>query len=130
MLVEPPFHGYSHVGVEAERCILEYKGASSPLIRIQNFCLLFLSTLAQHQDLVRSFLIFITMEHQTPEERAQVLVTALEEHGQGDYIGESINQLEHSLQAADQARKSGKVFLRLGCLYSILYLTTEYRGSR
>lgn len=51
------------------------------------------------------------MEHQTPTERATALVTALEEHGHGDYIGESINQLEHSLQAADQARKSGKRLL-------------------
>ncbi|KAJ5462093.1 uncharacterized protein N7458_003645 [Penicillium daleae] len=47
------------------------------------------------------------MERQTPAERAALLVNALEQHGQGDYIGESINQLEHSLQAADQARKSG-----------------------
>lgn len=48
------------------------------------------------------------MEHRTPTRRANALISALEEHGQGDYIGESISQLEHSLQAADQARKSGK----------------------
>ncbi len=51
------------------------------------------------------------MEPQTPAERAASLVQALELHGQGDYIGESINQLEHSLQAAHQARQSGN-FIR------------------
>lgn len=43
----------------------------------------------------------------TPSERAEYLIKSLEDHGQGDYIGESINQLEHSLQAAHQAQKSG-----------------------
>ncbi|KAJ5150338.1 uncharacterized protein N7482_010796 [Penicillium canariense] len=47
------------------------------------------------------------MEPQTPVTRAETLVRALEQYGQGDYIGESINQLEHSLQAANQARQSG-----------------------
>jgi predicted HD phosphohydrolase len=42
-----------------------------------------------------------------PPERASYLINLLDEHGQGDYIGESINQLEHSLQAAHQAQKSG-----------------------
>ncbi|KAL3461238.1 hypothetical protein BJX64DRAFT_261532 [Aspergillus heterothallicus] len=42
-----------------------------------------------------------------PPERASYLINLLEKHGQGDYIGESINQLEHSLQAAHQAQKSG-----------------------
>ncbi|KAL1868373.1 hypothetical protein Plec18167_008299 [Paecilomyces lecythidis] len=40
-------------------------------------------------------------------ERASALILALEKFGQGDYIGESISQLEHSLQAASQARDSG-----------------------
>ncbi|CEJ59842.1 hypothetical protein PMG11_08444 [Penicillium brasilianum] len=47
------------------------------------------------------------MDSRTPAQKAASLVSALEQHGQGDYIGESINQLEHSLQAADQARQSG-----------------------
>ncbi|KAL4897196.1 hypothetical protein BDV59DRAFT_86022 [Aspergillus ambiguus] len=47
------------------------------------------------------------MTIQTPVEKAEYLVKALEEHGQGDYIGETISQLEHCLQAAHQAQKSG-----------------------
>ncbi|GAQ36586.1 hypothetical protein ASPNIDRAFT_37155 [Aspergillus niger] len=47
------------------------------------------------------------MTLKTPLEKATYLVTSLEEYGQGDYIGESISQLEHCLQAAHQARKSG-----------------------
>jgi predicted HD phosphohydrolase len=39
--------------------------------------------------------------------KAETLVSALEQYGQGDYIGESISQLEHCLQAAHQASKSG-----------------------
>ncbi|KAL3443946.1 hypothetical protein BJX65DRAFT_320387 [Aspergillus insuetus] len=53
-----------------------------------------------------------------PPERAIYLINLLEEHGQGDYIGESINQLEHSLQAAHQAHKSGaRSDLILGALF-------------
>ncbi|KAJ5318191.1 hypothetical protein PENANT_c052G03598 [Penicillium antarcticum] len=40
-------------------------------------------------------------------QKADALVGALEKHGQGDYIGESISQLEHCLQAAHQAQKAG-----------------------
>ncbi|GKZ26148.1 hypothetical protein AbraIFM66951_009572 [Aspergillus brasiliensis] len=47
------------------------------------------------------------MTPQTPLEKATYLVTSLEKYGQGDYIGESISQLEHCLQAAHQAQKSG-----------------------
>ncbi|RAL01774.1 HD domain-containing protein [Aspergillus ibericus CBS 121593] len=43
----------------------------------------------------------------TPLEKATYLVTSLEQYGQGDYIGESISQLEHCLQAAHQAQKAG-----------------------
>ncbi|KAH8690638.1 hypothetical protein BGW36DRAFT_465531 [Talaromyces proteolyticus] len=43
----------------------------------------------------------------TPQEKAEALVSVLEKYGQGDYIGESISQLEHSLQAAHQAQRSG-----------------------
>ncbi|KAJ5664786.1 uncharacterized protein N7477_007234 [Penicillium maclennaniae] len=39
--------------------------------------------------------------------KAETLISALEQYGQGDYIGESISQLEHCLQAAHQASKSG-----------------------
>lgn len=40
-------------------------------------------------------------------ERAQMIVDSLENYGNGDYIGESISQLEHCLQAAHQAQKAG-----------------------
>ncbi|KAJ5192021.1 uncharacterized protein N7498_011006 [Penicillium cinerascens] len=43
----------------------------------------------------------------TSSAKAESLIGALEQYGQGDYIGESISQLEHCLQAAHQARKSG-----------------------
>ena len=43
----------------------------------------------------------------SPEEISQNLISILEKRGQGDYIGESISQLEHCLQTADQARKAG-----------------------
>ncbi|KAL2865982.1 uncharacterized protein BJX67DRAFT_356895 [Aspergillus lucknowensis] len=42
----------------------------------------------------------------SPHEKAEYLIKSLEDYGQGDYIGESISQLEHSLQAAHQAQKS------------------------
>lgn len=48
------------------------------------------------------------MELPSPSVRADALVSALEQYGQGDYIGESISQLEHCLQAAHQAQKSGR----------------------
>ncbi|KAJ5114176.1 hypothetical protein N7456_002710 [Penicillium angulare] len=47
------------------------------------------------------------MNTQSPSEKAESLITALEKYGQGDYIGESISQLEHCLQAANQANQSG-----------------------
>ncbi|KAE8141097.1 hypothetical protein BDV38DRAFT_279546 [Aspergillus pseudotamarii] len=47
------------------------------------------------------------MATQSPKEKAEYLVSSLEQHGQGDYIGESISQLEHCLQAAHNAQKSG-----------------------
>ncbi|KAJ5688833.1 hypothetical protein N7462_003225 [Penicillium macrosclerotiorum] len=47
------------------------------------------------------------MESLSPSTKADRLVSALEQYGQGDYIGESISQLEHCLQAAHQAQKSG-----------------------
>jgi predicted HD phosphohydrolase len=51
---------------------------------------------------------------------AKSLLTTLENYGQGDYIGESISQLEHSLQAAHQAQQAGKSYqdcitMRLSC---------------
>ena len=48
------------------------------------------------------------MDAQAPSAKAHTLITALEQYGQGDYIGESISQLEHCLQAANSARQSGK----------------------
>jgi predicted HD phosphohydrolase len=45
---------------------------------------------------------------QPPTERAAALVQLMEENAQGDYIGESISQLEHSLQCAHLAAKAGK----------------------
>ncbi|KAJ5196591.1 hypothetical protein N7449_007070 [Penicillium cf. viridicatum] len=46
------------------------------------------------------------MNQQSPKEKAEALVGALGKYGQGDYIGESISQLEHCLQAAHQAHKA------------------------
>ncbi|KAK4870240.1 hypothetical protein LT330_005294 [Penicillium expansum] len=46
------------------------------------------------------------MNQQSPKEKAEALIGALEKYGQGDYIGESISQLEHCLQAAHQAQKA------------------------
>ncbi|KAJ5873041.1 uncharacterized protein N7529_005394 [Penicillium soppii] len=47
------------------------------------------------------------MNQHSAQEKAKALISALEEYGQGDYIGESISQLEHCLQAAHQAQKAG-----------------------
>lgn len=44
---------------------------------------------------------------QEPHERAVALLRLLEDNSQGDYIGESISQLEHSLQCAHLAVKAG-----------------------
>lgn len=43
----------------------------------------------------------------SPTERANSLIQLLNERGTGDYIGEHISQLEHSLQCAHSAKKSG-----------------------
>jgi len=51
-------------------------------------------------------LIHKIMNQQSPEEIAGFVVSALEKYGQDDYIGESISQLEHCLQAAHQAYKA------------------------
>lgn len=51
-----------------------------------------------------------TMNQQSPKEKAEALIGALEKYGQGDYIGESISQLEHCLQAAHQAHKAGTYY--------------------
>ncbi|CAF9918042.1 MAG: hypothetical protein ALECFALPRED_000481 [Alectoria fallacina] len=42
-------------------------------------------------------------------ETSRHIVCLLEEHGQGDYIGEDISQLEHCLQAAHQAKRAGSL---------------------
>lgn len=57
--------------------------------------------------------------------RADAVLGLLEKHGQGDYIGETISQLEHSLQAAHQAQKAGTESRKIisGCYYCQL---TEY----
>lgn len=41
----------------------------------------------------------------------QTLIKLLEERGTSDYIGESVNQLEHSLQCAHFANQAGKCTL-------------------
>ncbi|CZR68895.1 uncharacterized protein PAC_18796 [Phialocephala subalpina] len=43
----------------------------------------------------------------SPAQTADTLIALLNERGTGDYIGESISQLEHSLQCAQSASKSG-----------------------
>ena len=50
--------------------------------------------------------LLIPSASQPPSERAATLLQLLEASAQGDYIGESISQLEHSLQAAHLAAKS------------------------
>lgn len=45
---------------------------------------------------------------QSPVDRAASLVRLMEENAQGDYIGESISQLEHSLQCAHLGVKAGE----------------------
>ncbi|KAJ5535941.1 hypothetical protein N7513_009127 [Penicillium frequentans] len=47
------------------------------------------------------------MNTNSPSAKAEALIASLEQYGQGDYIGESISQLEHCLQAANQAREAG-----------------------
>lgn len=48
------------------------------------------------------------MEKLSSREKALALLDALERYGQGDYIGESISQLEHCLQAAHHASKASE----------------------
>jgi len=45
---------------------------------------------------------------QSPADLAASLVRLMEENAQGDYIGEDISQLEHSLQCAHLAAKAGQ----------------------
>ncbi len=45
--------------------------------------------------------------NQHAEDTVRTLFTFIEDQGHTDYIGESISQLEHSLQAADLAQKAG-----------------------
>ncbi|KAJ6110908.1 hypothetical protein N7486_003143 [Penicillium sp. IBT 16267x] len=47
------------------------------------------------------------MNTTSPTAKAEALIASIEQYGQGDYIGESISQLEHFLQAANQAREAG-----------------------
>jgi predicted HD phosphohydrolase len=49
------------------------------------------------------------------ERVAQDLVILLEVRGTGDYIGESISQLEPSLQCAHYAKQAGSYTLRMSC---------------
>lgn len=55
------------------------------------------------------------MNQQSTLKKAESLLASLEKHGQSDYIGETISQLEHCLQAAHQAQKTGKFRLRDEC---------------
>jgi predicted HD phosphohydrolase len=45
----------------------------------------------------------------SPRQITDNLIQLLEERGTGDYIGEGISQLEHSLQCANFGLKSGAV---------------------
>ena len=49
---------------------------------------------------------FTTTKPITASEKSRHIIRLLEEHGQDDYIGEDISQLEHCLQAADQAKRA------------------------
>jgi predicted HD phosphohydrolase len=61
------------------------------------------------------------MNQQSTKEKAETLIGDLEKYGQGDYIGESISQLEHCLQAAHQAHKASTY-----CSYDFLQLLTFF----
>ena len=43
----------------------------------------------------------------SPRGKSLHIFHLLEQHGQGDYIGGAISQLEHCLQVADQAKRAG-----------------------
>ena len=44
---------------------------------------------------------------QDPGQKSRHIIQLVDENGQDDYIGEAISQLEHCLQAADQAQGAG-----------------------
>lgn len=48
-----------------------------------------------------------------PAKTTNDLIQLLEERGTGDYIGESISQLEHCLQCANFGLKSGMLFRKI-----------------
>ncbi|KAJ3850603.1 hypothetical protein EV368DRAFT_84371 [Lentinula lateritia] len=55
----------------------------------------------------------------------------LEEYGQGDYIGESISQIEHCLQAAYCAKQAVQAqMMRVWDLLQSFYYLTDNRGPR
>lgn len=57
----------------------------------------------------------------TPGEKSRHIIRLLEERGQDDYIGEDISQLEHCLQAADNATRAGSQDeVRLGQAHFVL----------
>jgi predicted HD phosphohydrolase len=52
----------------------------------------------------------MTTPKPTPQQTATNLITLLNTRGQGDYIGESISQLEHCLQCANFGLQAGTSF--------------------
>lgn len=68
----------------------------------------------------------------SPAKVADDIVHLLEERGTGDYIGESISQLEHSLQAANFAAQAGESIEnpKRGSFLRLVFLTHRKREQR
>jgi predicted HD phosphohydrolase len=62
----------------------------------------------------------------TPAETADAIIRLLCERGTGDYIGESISQLEHCLQCAHSAAEAGEYMLQL---YPSIYVSFRCAGT-
>lgn len=75
---------------------------------------------------------------ESPREKSQHIVHTLEQHGQGDYIGDAISQLEHCLQTADQAKRAGSdddlviaaLLHDIGQFLPVEAISTQIRGLK
>jgi hypothetical protein len=65
-----------------------------------------------------------------PAKVADDIVHLLEERGTGDYIGENISQLEHSLQAANFAAQAGESIDNPKRGYFLLFVFLTHRRNR
>src|SRR6187402_2990771 len=62
----------------------------------------------------------MTSETSDASKVADYLIGLLEERGTGDYIGESISQLEHCLQCANSAANYGNCTISTYCLITYM----------